>query len=128
MTRLRKPADQIASGHYGPQGHNPESNGNAPGASSDSGTNGTTTVPADRAADLYLSTFLPLPAFPRNGAGWRCWSPSSSFPRSGRGSLIRSADAEIEHWMAEHPLTPADKAAAQRRAAARDRERAEAML
>ena len=30
--------------------------------------------------------------------------------------------------MAEHPLTPADKAAAQRRTAMRDRERAEAML
>ena len=37
-------------------------------------------------------------------------------------------DAEIEWWMAEHPLTPADKAAAQRRTAMRDRERAEAML
>ena len=37
-------------------------------------------------------------------------------------------DAEVEWWMAENPLTPADKAAAQRRAAARDRERAEAML
>ena len=37
-------------------------------------------------------------------------------------------DAEVEWWMAEHPLTPADKAAAQRRAAERERERAEAML
>ena len=33
------PTDQIASGHYGPQGHNPESNGKLPGASSDSGIN-----------------------------------------------------------------------------------------
>ena len=36
----RQPAEQAAAspagGHYGPQGHNPESNGNAPGPSSDS--------------------------------------------------------------------------------------------
>ena len=37
-------------------------------------------------------------------------------------------DAEIEHYMNENPLTPADKAAAQQRAAERECERAEAVL
>ena len=50
------------------------------------------------------------------------------FPEEWEGLVNSIRDAEIEHWMTENPLTPAEKAAAQRRAAARDRERAEAML
>ena len=37
-------------------------------------------------------------------------------------------DAEIDHYMIKHPLTPAERAAGQRRREARARERAEAVL
>ena len=50
------------------------------------------------------------------------------FPEEWEGLVDSIRDAEIEHYMNENPLTPAEKAAAQRRAAERARERAEAVL
>ena len=50
------------------------------------------------------------------------------FPEEWEGLVNSIRDAEVEHYMNENPLTPADRAAAQRRAAMRDREHAEAML
>ena len=50
------------------------------------------------------------------------------FPEEWEGLVNSIRDAEVEHYMNENPLTPADKAAAQQRAAERERERAEAML